>query len=134
MREICLIQNGDNIKKLSYKFDLVGNYELEKKQFYNYKYIILKDGIEDIQIVRNYNPYILAKNISQDILNSEGYCIVAKNKNNVVFYKPTGIKYSVKPLELLSDIAEKFGISEEEIMSSNNLMTNKLFVGQILII
>ena len=44
------------------------------------------------------------------------------------------ILYRVKPMEKLSQIACKYGKTEQEIMTDNNLQTDKLYIGQILVI
>ena len=42
--------------------------------------------------------------------------------------------YHVKPMEKLSQIACKYGKTEQELMADNNLQTDKLYIGQILVI
>lgn len=39
-------------------------------------------------------------------------------------------EHSVAPLETLKDIAEKYKVSEEEIITKNNLKIKRLFIGQ----
>ena len=67
---------------------------------------------------------------------SRGYEIVGANGceegDILLIHKPKSIRYTVSPLDKLEDIAKKYGISKYDIMSSNNLNTDKLFVGQIL--
>ena len=134
MREICFLQKGDNVQKIIYKLKIDGEFDIVQDDIYNHKYFIIKKGSEDIQVVKNYNPYIVSKDIKQGVIDTEGYEIVARNNNCSIIYKPAGIKYSVKPLDTLTSIAEKFGVVEEEILFKNNLKTNKLFVGQILVV
>ena len=50
----------------------------------------------------------------------------------VILSKPKSIRYIVKPTDNLTDIANKFGVNVDDIVESNNLNTEKLFVGQVL--
>lgn len=42
------------------------------------------------------------------------------------------ITYIVKPAETIKEIAEKMGVSVEKIKKDNNLLSEKLFIGQML--
>lgn len=142
MKEICIVNKGENSEKLIYSMSLnIKDKQEDYNKNFNFKYITLEQGSDDITIVRNYNPLHIRKiqenetlldiyangfeiNNSQDI----------KEGDIVVLSRPEGLKYSVKPLETITDISKMFSISVEEIISKNNLETEKLFVGQILII
>jgi len=141
MKEICLINKGDNIEKLIYTFNLKDGFKFSSDRVLDKEYIILQDGINDITIVRNYNPYFIKKlSNSESMLDiySQGYEAVAgcntNNSNEVLIRKMSGVRYVVGPLEKLEDICKKFALTPDDIMKSNNLSTSKLFVGQILII
>lgn len=139
MKSICLINSGENIKVLRYIIDndkinaVVYNDDLID----GVKYVVLEDGKSDIVVVKNYNPLFLIKDVSGcdvEICN-RGYEVVCKDDGGLsLLQKQKGIKYIVKPLEKLSDIARKFGLDEKDIIERNNLKTNMLFVGQVLII
>jgi len=92
--------------------DLVGYYE------------IMKDGLDDIIIVKNYEykQIKLINNLLQD-----------NNKNKFIIEKVTnGEKYIVQPLDSLTSIANKFNKDESYIINKNKLKCKKLFIGQIL--
>lgn len=42
------------------------------------------------------------------------------------------ITYIVKPMDTLSKIAENYGKTEDEIIATNKLDNNKLFIGQLI--
>lgn len=134
MKEICLLYKGDNIKKLSYIMGINKNLKEENSKVFDQKFIVVEDGEDDIQIVRNYNPYFVCQNNNINKLKNNGFDIISSCNNKIIFYKTNGMKYCVGPLESLKEIADKFGVSEEYIISTNNLLTNKLFIGQVLVI
>lgn len=142
MKEICFINKGDNRYKLKESLGISSQAKESSDYIDNHRYIVLEEGKDDIICVRNYQPYFI-KNLNEgetllDLyglgyevvggsdLTSAGDCVVVK--------KIEGIRYVVKPLEKLEEIAQKFGVNKDDIISSNNLVTEKLFVGQILII
>ena len=109
------------------------------KKVFDYNYVDLRDGTDDLMIVRNYLPYYeyrVKKNETLMDLLSIGYKVDntrdLSEGDIVILSKPKSIRYVTKPLEKLSDISKKFGISEKYIMETNNLNGDKLFVGQIL--
>ena len=138
MQEVYLLNPGDTVSKVKFEYPnccgVVGLDTIENK-----KYMILKDGSSDIRLIRNYLPMYLYKVKSGentiDIF-SRGFEILggeAKKEGDILLiHKPKSIRYVVSPLETLDNIAEKYGVSKYDIMSGNNLVTDKLFVGQII--
>lgn len=142
MKEICLINKGENINKALYTTSLNNVQQINDIKYINgHKYITTKEGNDDIMVVRNYNPYYIKKTKERISILDEyanGFDVIGEHQageiNIVVLKKPSGIKYSVKPLETIIDIANKFGVEVDYIVESNKLNTTKLFVGQILIV
>lgn len=140
MKEICFIGKGETIDKISYLLNVPKDFEDQGRSVMGYNYATINNGNDDIMVVRNYNPCII-KNVEENetVLDiyASGFEIVGDCNyisNKVVLKKPSGIKYIVKPLERIGDIAKRFKISIQDIMNLNNLKTDKLFVGQILIL
>ena len=134
MREICFVGIGESVKKLNYKLGIDINLNIEEDYVFDSRYIELKGGDGDIQIVRNYRPYFVTSNISLDKLLNKGYSVEGVCGKSIVYYKASGVKYSVKPMDTLEELANKFGVSENELITINKLKTKKLFVGQVLYI
>lgn len=87
-------------------------------------YRIFNDGLDDIIILKNYKY----KEIRQT---------KKRIKNGVEkVYEIVGVencdKHTVKPLETLKTIANKYNVSDKEIIIKNNLKNDKLYVGQVL--
>ena len=57
MKEICFVRVGDTIKKLNYRLGISIQSKPEKNTVLGYNYLTLKDGSDDIQLVKNYEPY-----------------------------------------------------------------------------
>lgn len=141
MREVCFVNKGENVQKIGYSLGLTGKKECAHERILGYKYIEIEAGSDDITIVRNYHSYNLKRvEIGESILDiyAQGYEVVGgeifESGDVLILKRPMGIRYNVKPLETLDDISQKFGIDINEIIQNNNLSTDKLFVGQILII
>ena len=140
MKKICLLNKGENIKKLEYIFDekFLNTDIYENELIDNERYLVLSEGREDIVIVKNYNPFFIKKKSGENgIIDyyANGYDVIEDNCSQyLILQKPVGVKYVVKPLEQLESIAQKFGVDVDYIMESNKLKTQKLFVGQVLII
>ena len=138
MQEVYLLNPGDTVSKVKFEYPN-NNGVLGIDTIQNKKYMILKDGSGDIRVIRNYLPMYVYKVKSGenkiDIL-SRGFEILGgdceKEGDTLLIHKPKSIRYVVSPLETLDNIAEKYGVSKYDIMSSNNLFTDKLFVGQII--
>ena len=134
MKEICLLNSCDTVSKLKYSLGIESILGESGENVQGYKFITINDGDNSIKFVRNYNPYFICKEMSIDKVNNLGYEVVACSNDLVVFHKNSGVKYTVKPLEKIEDICKKFSVDKEYIISTNNLKTDKLFVGQLLII
>ena len=141
MREICIINKGENLNKIAFSLGVSLKEKSYNAKTFGYKYVEINPGSEDITIVRNYNPYNIKKIRAEETMfdiYALGYEVVGgetfQEGDLIVLKKPEGVRYSVKPLETLMEIASRFGVTENEIMQKNNLITDKLFVGQILLI
>ncbi|MGN0961705.1 MAG: LysM peptidoglycan-binding domain-containing protein [Christensenellales bacterium] len=141
MKEICFVNKGDNIQKLSQILGISPNSYIEDNKLFDNKYVVINNGEDDIICVKNYSPYFIKKISKENTLldiYALGYEIVGNSnpeENDVVVVKKIcGVRYIVKPLEKLDDISKKFGVDKTIIMQNNNLITEKLFVGQVLII
>lgn len=87
-------------------------------------YKVIKEGINDIIIVRNMEyKEMKLKDISIMGNINEEYIIETKTNYQ---------KHVVKPLESIQNIANKYNTSVNEIISKNQLKTERLFIGQIL--
>ena len=139
MKEIYMLNKGDSIDKIKYEYNNNNIKEIFENEKFSFRYAEIESGTDDILIVRNYLPYykyiIKPKDTIMDIM-SRGFKVQSLNVlevgDIVILNKPKSIRYVTKPLEKMSDIAKKFGISKEYLMQVNNLNTDKLFVGQIL--
>ncbi len=140
MREVYLLNAGDTIDKVKYDCG-EGEYYLGDDKILNKKYMVLKSGSDDVTVVRNYSPLFFSElKENQTILDimSKGFDIVASQSTEVeagdmlLLTRPRSVRYIVSPLENLDSIASKFGVDKSTIIASNNLKSDKLFVGQIL--
>lgn len=138
MREIYLLNKGDCIEKVQYEYNNK-NLKEENVKIFGYRYVTLNNGSDDVIFVKNYLPsirYVVRKDEKLIDILSRGFKV--DNVNNVesgeilMLSRPTNIRYVVKPLETLQEIATKYGVTTTNIMQKNELMTEKLFVGQIL--
>lgn len=87
-------------------------------------YKVVKKGLDDIVVVRNYK-YRELKHSEVVSLNSgeEEYKIVEIENNDI---------HIVKPLETLVSISKEYSIEVDDLKKINNLDTDRLFIGQIL--
>lgn len=139
MKTIYLLNNGDNIDKVRYEYNIDKDLFVYENQQFGFRYTDIIQGSDDVSIVNNYlpyNEYVVKKDETiMDIL-SKGYKVQnigdIKEGDVVIINKPKSIRYVTKPLEKLYEIAQKFGTTEKYIMDVNNLSSNKLFIGQIL--
>lgn len=142
MKEIVILNKGDNINKLSMSIGCLKNLHLSTEKILGYRYVEVSDGEDDIVVIRNYQPFFVKtideNNTLLDIY-ARGYNVIGGDSNLqtndiVVVKKIEGLKYTVSPLEKIDDIAHKLGVDKKEIIDKNALKTEKLFVGQVLII
>ena len=139
MREVCLVNRGDNIKKLNHIMNVSKSAVIEKERLLNNQYILLEKGEDDITIVRNYNPYHLINNkqkLSGIDVYTMGYeSIQGDCREDIsVIRRIEGVRYIVKPMEKIDEIATRLGVDKQVIIDNNHLKTEKLFVGQVLVI
>lgn len=142
MKEICLINKGENLEKISYKLGIsIDGNNIKKEVVLGDKQgFVLVDGADDIVVIKNYYPYFLKRLSKEETLldvYAQGFCAIGdsdKKNTMIILNKESGIRYNVSPLEKLEDIAQKFGVTRDYIINTNNLKTDKLFVGQELII
>lgn len=137
MKEVCILNQGDSIDKIRYEYNECNLGEICKIMGFNA--VELSSGRDDIIIVKNYFPYFVYKiNQDESILDilARGFdcggVVDARPNDTIVISKPRSIRYTVKPLENIYEISNKVGVSVEQIKVSNNLISDKLFVGQIL--
>lgn len=109
MKEIELIDNIEN----GCKYD---------EQWGNYRE--LKAGLDDIIIVKNYKHKTIEKTEVSTLSGSESIYHIVEVENCE--------KYIVKPLDTLKSIANKYNTEVEYIIKKNALITDRLFIGQIL--
>lgn len=139
MKEIYILNKGDSVEKAKEELHLIGNYKISSDKILNKNYIEINNGLEDLIVIKNYLPYYLYRvkkdETLMDIL-SKGYDVQGVSSLNtndlIIISKPKSIRYVVKPLENLEEISIKFNIDKKVIMETNNLSTDRLFIGQIL--
>lgn len=100
----------------------------EKKEntFYDSEignFIVLKEGVDDIIIVKNYKYNVIKKKEVSTL--DDGLEYETSQIEN-------GDIYVVKPLDNLIKICKINNVNVEEVMKKNNLKTERLFVGQVL--
>lgn len=139
MREIYLLSHGDSLNKIKHEFNVEISLSQSKEKLFGYNYVDLNKGSQEVYVVRNYYPYIVYNVKKEDTLidiMSKGFdvngVVEITEGDKLILHKPKSIRYIVKPLESLQDIAYKFGVNKEDIIDTNKLITDKLFVGQIL--
>ena len=135
MNRICLINKGETIEKIQYLYNIDWARDTNKDNLLG-EYVILEGDLEsDISIVENYQPYYIKDNTIENINTFKNIRYKINDCGNlIVANKECGIKYSVKPMETIMDIARKFNIAKEEIVKRNKLSSDNLFIGQILVI
>lgn len=105
------------------------------------KFYSLSDQLSDFFYIKNYDVNkILKLNDYKDIVTIKNrgfevnYDSDIDNQNYVFLTKIKAIRHTVKPLQTLNEIAGIYGVDKEQIIFNNNLMTEKLFIGQIVYI
>ena len=139
MKEIYLLSRGDNISKIKYEQNVEIELVKSKDKIFDYDYVNLTSGTDDVMVVRNYYPYFIYNVKKGDTLidlMSRGFDVNVlgdiSEGDKIILHKPKSIRYIVKPLETLDSIATMFGVDKFDIISTNKLLTEKLFIGQIL--
>ena len=87
-------------------------------------YRVVKNGLDDIVIVKNYR-YRELKKCEITSLNEKN------NEYNIVDVENYNI-HIVQPMETLKSVSEKYGVRIEDLKKINNLNMDRLFIGQIL--
>lgn len=139
MKEIYLLNKGDSVEKGVVELSLSGDFKVSNTRIRDYNFFEVSKGLDDIILVKNYLPKFIYKvkegENMMDIM-SRGFEMDNIQEINLgdilILNKPKSIRYIVKPLEKLEDIANRFCVNMEEIIVNNNLKTDRLFVGQIL--
>lgn len=111
-------------------------------------------NVEMLEIPKESSKIVVVKNNDREVLlevkpeNLQAIDDLIKNKivvaqsgkgewevgDKILFKNQSGRQYVARPLDTLQKIANKFGVSVESIVVKNNLKTNKIFIGQKLII
>ena len=112
------------------------------KELYNgFDAEVITAGNDDgVYYVKNFPKdliYVISEGDNIDYLAKNGIVVNEHDLviNNVIIQPNTfGRSYTVEPLDNLEKISNDFNISKEEIIRINKLKTEKLFVGQRLII
>lgn len=119
--QIC----GESVEKIK---------ELNENNNNNYVYVPNKKS--GVSLICNFNKDLLVKVDLDDDINNLKKMYNLKNNVEVgdMFIVNQNEKYVVKPLDTMDKIAEKLGVNKDYIMNKNNLKTDKVFIGQILII
>ena len=136
MQEIYFLRDGEDAKKISRNYS-IECIDSENKLFGN-RYVISQNGTDDIYFVRNYYPlyeYTIKPNEKIIDIMAMGYNVNDYGESegdNIILSKPSAYRHIVQPMETIQMIANKYGVSEKDIISINHLQTSKLFIGQIL--
>ena len=93
---------------------------LEKEFFYQVQY-----GEDEAEIIRRFNTS--RENIK-------------RNNNSIPYYQGEWLHikvndyetYIVKPMDTIERIAEQYSISVHDLISSNNLQSRRLYIGQLI--
>lgn len=139
MKKIYILNKGDSIDKACYEFDIKRDCQIKNSEAFNIRYVDIESGTDDVVIVSNYLPYyeyVVKKDDTLMGILSKGYKVYNTRDittgDLIILSKPRSVRYVVKPLEKIDDIAKKFGVATQYIIEVNNLASHKLFVGQIL--
>ena len=151
MKIVHKVSAGDTLEKIADKYNVNLN-ELVK---INDLTSLSLDNINLIVIPQNESDFVVVKNLDKEFLyevkkeNSEILKKILKNKliiadtssnsnyedgDKIIFKNSEYKKYTVRPLDNLNMIAKNFGVSTDYLIKINNLKTNKVFIGQQLIV
>ncbi|MEW6703093.1 MAG: LysM peptidoglycan-binding domain-containing protein [Bacteroidota bacterium] len=128
-----MIYSGDN-KKLAGSSSVDGRttkYKVKKGD--SIGKIAEKFGVTVMQI-RRWNKLNSNKIVAGKILTVHGKDITSSLGDNTTRKDANMLRYTVKPGDSMSEIAEMFKVSVEEIKKWNNLKTNKLISGKAIAI
>lgn len=102
------------------------NIKIVKNENFIYK-VCKEENVKDIANKFKLSEGILIKENSLNSSILEEGDVIFVNSENKYFY-------TVKPLDTINHIAKKFNVTTIYIKEKNNLLSNHLFIGQILII
>ena len=139
MKKIYFINKGDSLNKIS-KICKCDNLKKSEDLLFGNLYVEINDDkCDDIIKVENYCPiyeYVCTQTDSSLDIMSRGFEIVGNNdcdiNGKLLLKKPTNLRYVVRPTDSIFTISEKYGVSVDEIKYTNNLKSEKLFIGQVL--
>ena len=105
----------------------------------DYLLYTVKSGDNLWDIANKYNTTVATlisiNNLNTSSLKVNQQLLIPKSKNIEVIIEPEkGINYTVKSGDSLWDIANKYNVTVDQIKKSNNLTSNILQIGQVLII
>lgn len=108
--------------------------ELNKENDKNFVYVPNADS--GVYVVGNFNKEKLISVDNDDNISElkKQYNLKGDIQAGDVFLVNNTEKYVVQPLDTMEKICEKLGIDESYIIEKNNLKTDKLFIGQILMV
>ena len=140
MKEICFINKGESINKIKYQYGYNESISVTLNKKFDYNYVEIGSGADDVLVVKNYLPNILysvKKNECLLDIMARGYDIIGgvssiTEGDLLVLNKPRSLRHVVKPLETIESICLKYGVDKNFIIDCNQLSSDKLFVGQIL--
>lgn len=139
MRKIHLINKGDSIEKIKRELSVSDGIKASEDKILGFNYVEIEKGLDDVIVVNNYLTnylYKVKKNENALDIMSRGFSLniirEIEEGDLLILSKPRSIRYIVKPLENIDNIAKNFGVKKDDIIDMNNLKTEKLFVGQIL--
>ena len=136
MKKIYLCTSGANKSVVESMFcKSIDNIKSDKN--YGFNYYVIDDGPDDVVEVLNYNVPIMYKVKDNDSvldLMAQGYNVYLDISSGdiIILQKDNSFKHIVKPLETIIDIANKYKVSVNDIKLNNNLLSDKLYIGQIL--
>ena len=127
-----------NSKGVEYVTQITGinKDSLKKDKLEGKDCVYVKSDNSGVHVLKNYPKdveVIVDKYDNIDDLRRE-YNIKGDIEVGDVYIVHSSEKYIVKPLDTMDKIVANLGVNKEYIVQKNNLKTEKLFVGQILLI
>lgn len=128
-----------NSKSLEYASEVMGVDIEELKKMNNKEnndFIYIPKGNSGVDVLCNFakdDVIVVDKEDNIEQLKKE-YNIKGNVEIGDMFIVNSSEKYIVKPLDTLCKIADTLGVDKEYLINKNNLKTEKVFVGQILLI
>lgn len=128
-----------NNKNLKYVSQICGVEESvieELNKGLNKNFVYVPSCESGVNVLCNFNKDIVVKVEEDDNIDElrKRYNIKYDLEIGDMFIVSSQEKYVVKPLDTLEKIASKYGVTTKYLMDKNNLKTNIVFVGQVLIV